>query len=462
MRLVAILLLVGLHTSAGDRWTRVTSAHFEVISDSGPGPARQVLERFEMVRRVFQNAPGAPASIPPVRVFVFRSERNYAPFRLGPAVQAFYQSGPERDWVVIRYAGAETDRVATHEYLHAVLNRSNVKLPQWLEEGTAELYSTISVERDKLFVGSIIRTHIQVLNQTRWLDAGQLFGTTKDSPGYNESSKAGIFYAESWAVTHMLNLAPAYRDRMPAFIRNLAEGVPAASAFRGAFGKSLDDAIGDLRTYLATGLRAAEVAAPPAEPQHLGEPEAIDEAEALAARAELLLLMKRDAQALALYGEMSKRFPDSPETAAGLAILALRQRRYDEARDLFRKAVDQGTRDGSVYFEYAVLLRDTGAAAADVDAMLRRTVEISPDHAEAHFLLGVRAGENGNTEESIAHLRRATEILPRQALLWQELAEEYLKAKRPSDARSAAKRALQLSTTPQEEGRARALLESIE
>src|SRR5215472_8722822 len=101
IRLVAVVLLAGVAASGGQKWTRIESKHFEVISDSGAAPARQVLERFELARRVFLDAPGAPAAMPPVRVFVFRSERNYEPFRLGPAVQAFFQSGPERDWVVI-------------------------------------------------------------------------------------------------------------------------------------------------------------------------------------------------------------------------------------------------------------------------------------------------------------------------------------------------------------------------
>jgi tetratricopeptide (TPR) repeat protein len=463
IRLVAVLLLAGGAVSGGQKWMRIETKHFEVISDSGAGPASQVLERFEQARRVFLDAPGAPAAMPPVRVFVFRSERNYEPFRLGPAVQAFFQSGPERDWVVIRYAGAETDRIAVHEYVHALLNRSQVKLPQWLEEGTAELYSTIAIAGQKMIVGKGIPTHLQVLHQANWLDAAELFRITKESPYYNEASKNGIFYAQSWALAHMLNLGAGYRSAMPSFVQNLADGIPAASAFRAAFGKSLDGAIADLRGYLATGMRPAELGAPPADdPEQASAPESFGEAEALAARAELLLLMKRNDQALAFYRELSKRFPDAPDTATGLAVLALRERRFDDARDLFRKAIDHGSRDPSAYFEYAMLLRETGAPREEVDAMLRRTVEVSPDHAEAHFILGVRAGESGNTGESIAHLQKAVEIQPRQALLWQELAEEYLKAKRTAEAKTAARRALQLSATPQDEGRARTLLESME
>lgn len=462
MRLTATFLLTAAAIVGADRWTRVQTPHFEVISDGGAAPARQVLRRFELARRIFRDGPGSAAEMPPVSVFVFRSERNYAPFRLGPSVQAFFQSGPEHDWVVIRDGGSETGRIALHEYIHSLLNRWPAKLPGWLEEGTAELYSTILVDNNKMLVGNVIVSHLQVLRSAKWLTAAELAGATKASPYYNEQSKSGIFYGQSWALAHMLNLSPAYRTAMPSYIQALADGVPPASAFRRAFGKSLDDAIADLQPYVATGLRVAEVAAPPADEVQAGEPENVGEPEALADRAELLLLMKRDEQAAAVYRDLSKRFPASPATPAGLAILARRERRYADARDLFRKAIELGTRDAGAYLEYAMLLRDTGAAADQVDAMLRKAVELSPNYAEAHFLLGVRAGEAGDTGGAILHLHRATEILPQQASFWQELAQEYLRVNRKQDARTAARHALQLSATPQEEGMARTLLESIE
>ena len=37
-------------------------------------------------------------------------------------------------------------------------------------------------------------------------------------PYYNEKGKTGIFYAESWALVHMLNFAPEYRAGLANFI----------------------------------------------------------------------------------------------------------------------------------------------------------------------------------------------------------------------------------------------------
>ena len=45
-----------------------------------------------------------------------------------------------------------------------------------------------------------------------------------------------MFYAESWALVHMLNLAPDYREHLPQYVMLLANGTDAPEAFRMAFG----------------------------------------------------------------------------------------------------------------------------------------------------------------------------------------------------------------------------------
>jgi hypothetical protein len=39
-----------------------------------------------------------------------------------------------------------------------------------------------------------------------WLDWNTLFAVDRESPYYNELDKMSIFYAQSWALTHMLML----------------------------------------------------------------------------------------------------------------------------------------------------------------------------------------------------------------------------------------------------------------
>src|SRR5437899_12499362 len=90
-------------------------------------------------------------------------------------------------------------------------------MPVWFEEGTAEFYSTLNFERDRLRVGDSIESHLALLRKEPWLTADQLASVTQSSPLYNEAARIGVFYAQSWALVHMLNLGLAYCYGMPKF-----------------------------------------------------------------------------------------------------------------------------------------------------------------------------------------------------------------------------------------------------
>ena len=64
----------------------------------------------------------------------------------------------------------------------------------------------------------------------------ELFAVTRDSPEYNESSRQGIFYAESWLLTHYLMAAnnPAYKARFGRFTELLIAGQMPEQAFTNA------------------------------------------------------------------------------------------------------------------------------------------------------------------------------------------------------------------------------------
>ena len=70
------------------------------------------------------------------------------------------------------------------------------------------------------------------------LDLPTLTAVDHLSPYYNERGKTGIFYAQSWALIHMLNFAPEYRAGVANFVEMILGGEDAVNAFRQAFGKT--------------------------------------------------------------------------------------------------------------------------------------------------------------------------------------------------------------------------------
>lgn len=460
-RTFAVLFAALAPLSAAD-WIRVSSPHFEVHTDTGERSARRALTLLEQAREVLQASAGwRQTSASRLLVLLFNYEKDFASLRPGGSVRGFYQSGPERDYIAI-LSGDDVDRIVLHEYTHSVLNHAAAPLPQWFEEGLAELYSTLSIRGARAGVGGAISQHVAALARAEWLAGSELAAVDKASPHYNESGKIGIFYAQSWALTHMLTFAKGYRERLPDFVELLSKGDAPVDAFESAFGKTVDQAVIDLRGYVARGFSGVEIEAPAAADIVFSAAERLHPVAAVQSRAETLLLMGRNDEARRLYEHAAKLYPRSPAAKTGLAVLAVRNRDYDAARKLFEEAMELGARDASTYFEYAMLLRDTRAPAGQVNEFLEKTIAANPSHAEAHFLLGIRASDAGGFSDAVVHLRRATEILPRQAYFWQALAFAYHKLGRFDDARIAALRALRAATTDHEEEMARSALNLIE
>jgi tetratricopeptide (TPR) repeat protein len=459
-RIAALLLAVGCAGAAGE-WRRYGSPHFELYSDAREAAAQQALRRLELIRHVFLDTVGPRGAPLPVRAFLFDSERDFSAFRPHRSTRGFYQSGPERDSIAMLNADDQTMRVVFHEYVHLVLNHSAPPLPRWLEEGTAEYYSTLRADGDRLTAGAPIAQHLRTLGVETWLEAAALAAVNRDSPYYNETAKAGLFYAQSWALVHMLNLAAPYRRGVPHFFELLARGAPAPLAFEQAFARSLEAALEDLRGYLASGrLPVVTLAWKPPDPVEITV-EAIAEHQAEVARIELLLELGRHREAEPRLRRLERSHADSPEVLTELARFAIGAGRRDEARRLFERAIERGSTSATTYFEYAMLLRDAGEPRERVRELLAETTGRNPRHAEAHFILGLMASQDGDERAAIGSFEQAAAILPRQSYFWHGLAISNHRLGRSDEARRAARRALDAAATPQQLEMARAALRLV-
>jgi tetratricopeptide (TPR) repeat protein len=453
---MALTAAAGLAGGA-PRWLRVESGRFEIYTTAGERPARAILNHLELGHRVFRDWPL------PVRVYLFATENEFRRYRQADSSGGFFQSGPVRDLIALPYRGPESLKVVMHEFIHLVLSHSAPVTPRWLEEGTAEFYSTLHASGTRALVGGTIRAYLIVLNSSRWLDADQLARVERDSPEYNEPSRVGLFYAQSWALTHMLHLAPGYREHMPRYIEQLRGGPRREEAFEAAFGKTLAAALQDLRGYVKSWrFGEMEIEAGPRAEEPAVRIQPIEGADAERALSELALRAGRKDDTEKLYRQLARAKTESPENEARLGLAALTLGRDEEALAHLGRAIQLGGRDAEVYFEYAMLLRDKGGDRAEVAANLGRAVALNPNYAEAHFLLGLMASSEKRPVEALEHFKRAAEILPRQSQFWHALALAAHEAGDATEARRAARRARQSAATPREIEMAEAALRLVE
>jgi Tfp pilus assembly protein PilF len=436
--LFALAVIAAEASAAASTWTRVSSPSIDIFTDAGENSARALLDRFETLNRIFRES-NVAESPPHLRVFIFSSERDFEKYRPSRAAAGFYRSEEDQDLIVLA-EGNQLKDIASHEYLHRVIQHASPLLPAWLNEGLPEFYSTISISGNKVRVGAPIERHLHLLARERWLDAEDL--------SLGNRADGGIFYAESWALVHMLSLSPDLSKGMPEFVKLLTEGVAQNEAFPKVFGISMAEALEALHFYLRLP-KEITLPAPPVETTEKYQSTRLSPADASLALADLALRTDHPELARSLFEKTAKENPDSPAAVAGLGSLALSSNRKDDAKREFERAIAIGSRDARTFFELAELNRD--------NALIEKALTIDPNFAEAHFLLGVRWTDDGNFAPAIEHLQKAVALQPRRFTYWNALG--YAQAKsgdRPAAAESA-RRAAILAHTSEEERMAAAL-----
>jgi tetratricopeptide (TPR) repeat protein len=295
-----------------------------------------------------------------------------------------------------------------------------------------------------------------------WLTAAQLTAERLAVPEKEQDVEQAenMFYAESWALVHMLNLSPNYRDHMPQFVMLLAAGTDGSEAFRTAFGRDFAKALADLPGYLKK-IRSVQLDIPPPAKYSAAPPEPVSEVEALQLRGDLALRRGLAEKARGLFEGAAKEHPDSATAQAGLGMLAMTQNRPGDARRYLEKAIQLDNKDATILFEYALLERDAGAGNDRVRELLEKVVGLNPNFGEAQLLLGVRATDDRNYDRAVAYLHDAARLLPRQSYVWNALAYAQQKLGNYPEALDAAQRAVRTASTDEQEHAAEALRNAL-
>jgi len=400
-----------------------------------------------------------PEAAPGIQAMLYRNKSEFQPFQLLSTSLGLYQSGPDKDWIMVLDQGEASVRAARHEWVHMALHHTTPELPLWLEEGLAEYWSTLESSGGQVRLGRPVENHIRLLADRPWLTARELFGATKKAGAYLDDRRAGLLYAQAWAVVHLLAQHPGWKGRLEAYVATLAAGADGREAFRLTWGEDQEEAMEAARSWLRSGAAASEVVVLGAGGGSvLPRSRTLDDAGGLLMRADALLANGRPNDAQSLIEEAARRGGNRPELVAARAFITLQRGDKAAALKLFEESIEKGDRRGSVMLERAMLMRETGATPAQVRLALESAVQENPGLAEGWHLLGNMAAGSGDTARAVEAAEKAASILPRQSAFWESLGRAYLSAGRPVDASNAAAKALMSARTDNE----RALAEGLE
>jgi len=428
--------------SAAEQWLKLQSSHFELYTTAGEKKGREAVLYFEQVRDFFQRTRGMSKTMPdtPVRIIAFRSDKEFEPYRFNTAASAFYLEGYDRDYIVMRSISPEYYPVAVHEFTHLLVKHTGIELPVWFNEGLAELYSTLKPMGKKVVVGEVIPGRFYYLQQQKWLSLEALTSADHNSPYYNERDRAGIFYSESWALVHMLNLSSEYRPQFSKFLNLLASGVTASSAFWRAYAKTIDQVQKDLEAYLRGRHFNAAVFDVKLE-KSAEEPDILPATrlESGMVLADLLALTGKQEPAKETYVRLAKEYTNNWEVEAGLAELAWTGKNPEEARGHFARAAELGSTNARLYFDYAMVLLQLGEAEGAAIAPLKKAVDLDPDYQDAQRYLAYSLLRDRQYQQAMDHFAKVKHIKPEQAsVFYHGIAYAEFHLEKFDDARKAA------------------------
>lgn len=428
------------------------SAGFDVISCAGERATRDTLRYFGQVRGFFAQA--IPAALNGrtgrVRIVAFGSQKEYAPYRAKDFAIAYYTQAAGYDYIVMGKTGNETFPIATHEYVHLVVQHAGLTLPVWLNEGLAEVYSTLRPQGPNILVGSLIPERLQALLTEPWTPLQTILDAGVNSPYYNETDKAGSLYNVGWALTHMLALSDDYRPRLARFLQELQRGTPSGPAMLKAYGKTVPQIEDELRAYVH-GLHFKGVLIPATLEKNQGELRA-EPADAYDVKLRLMELRDHpedDREGAQILDELRREQPKDPEAYGELGYLALRHGRRDEAERDFARAVAAGAANANVLWDYGRMLEQRDRAASI--HVLNQLVEEQPERLDARLELAVVQLANQQAGPALLTLRPIHKVTPADApRLFRIMAYAQLQDGHREDARATAERLIQVARTPQD------------
>ncbi len=353
MRLAALTLaalLIPSHALA--QWVRVETPNFIVYSEPGEKRAREIAAEFERFRealgRVIPRA-NVTAAVPTLAV-VFGSQKTfdiYRPrFNGKPIRVAGYFYATEDLNVVAMVDSFEATRTIFHEYVHLVIDNSLGRLPLWLNEGFAEYDSTFTAEGAgrRAQVGNPIPSYLETMREGRMLSLPELLTVEHSSPMYNEGERRrNLFYAQSWAMVHMIGSRPDGFAQLNAYAALATTGTPSLAAWREVFKEENIAERLEQYVYRPDFIKGTEVTFDRSLPQVQGEISRVSEGDVQATLGELLRRVAPAAETSAHLAKAMSVQPVSSHARSVLGLFELSEGRKAESQKLLLEAAQDKT-----------------------------------------------------------------------------------------------------------------------
>ena len=269
-------------------------------------------------------------------------------------------------------------------------------MPLWLSEGLAEFFQNTEIRDKEVLLGEPSADDILYLRQQSLIPLPVLFKVDASSPNYHQESKGSVFYSESWALTHYLQVSDREHNtnRVTEYMNLMAHHEDPVIAAEKAFGN-----LKELQANLVSYIRAAQykqfvmhsAAAPVDESSYVVR--TVTPLEADAERAEILALVKREQEARDLVDAILKSDPSNVKAREVMGSIEFHAGNQEAARKWYGEAVKLDSRSYLANYYFAALsMQNPGDDDPAVESCLRTAIQVNPKFAPAYDRLATYYG----------------------------------------------------------------------
>ncbi len=469
--LLLSLLLVPSLAAARDKtetWLQVSSPHFVVVTNASEKQGRRVADQFERMRSVFHAAfpkaqvdPGAPIIVLAIKdAKDFRALEPEAYLAKGSLqLGGLFLRAADKNYVLMRLdvEGEHPYAVVYHEYTHLLLSKSEELMPLWLNEGLAEFYQNTEIRDKEALLGEPSADDILWLRQNRLLPLATLFTIDHNSPYYHEENKGSIFYAESWALTHYLEMKEFAEKthRLADYLDLLSKQVDPVTAAARAFGdlKQLQQEL-DSYIHQTSGFRYVKMTTTTEVDDSAFKIQPLTPAQSDALRADFLAYNQRTADAESLLDRVLQEDPNNVSAHETKGFLEFQKGNLEEARKWYAKAVQLDSQSYLAHYYFAGISMNSAGNASDdeqVENSLRAAIRLNPLFAPAFDRLAMfLAMRHKNLDEARMMGLNAISLEPANIGYRINMANVFLTMEKGQSAVDVLRYAAKLVKTPQE------------
>jgi tetratricopeptide (TPR) repeat protein len=429
-RVVPLALLMvasyGFGAALPEPWIEARSGHFRVLTDSNEKQARHLLDEFERMRWMFHTL-FPNANVDPVEPIVVLAARNRKSFQaLEPA--AYLEPGQmklsglfmrvyDKNYVLLRLDAVFAHPFASvyHEYTHLQFSQDAAWMPLWLNEGLAEFIQNTEIRNKDVWLGEPSPENILYLRQSRLIPLPVLFKVDRDSPYYHEERKGSVFYSESWALTHYLEVTDSEKatHRIDDYVKLVSHHEDPIIAAEKAFG-NLNGLQNALESYIqASSYKQFVLSSAAARiDESAYKVRMLPQSESDAIRADVLIGVEREKEGQTLVDAVLKADPNNAQAHETMGALQYRAGHPDAALKWYSEAVKLSSVNYFAYFNFANLAMSDGKGWDDpsIENALRTAIKLNPRFYPASEFLATLLGSLNRHSDAIAVMQNAQEV----------------------------------------------------